>query len=327
MPGHRWRVTTGAALFGAWLGLWAGSAMAQSGTTLQITNSTSGSVPVQITLGSSFGINNISQLPSSWNVTASPAGSATQGLFTLAGNSSVSFSSGTNSFSGNIAFGPTFNGRGCGNSAANACYPNATTLAEFTLNMPGETVDISGVNGTNAIIAINLSGQTSGNQWNDGSFKGANTNITKIANQPITSWSPVPGVYGWQGTNCTTVVLPVPNGPPSNLCAAPVSAPSAPQLQPNPQCNIQRSGPSGRPLRRWPPERYGAGQLRLAVDYRPRQPRAARLGVRRAYRRTLSFAAGRAWRRRATPLRTGGRGACERAEAQDPCLPPRPRIR
>ncbi|HTB40219.1 MAG TPA: hypothetical protein VK777_24220 [Reyranella sp.] len=246
MPGHRWiRVTTGAALFCAWLGLWAGSAMAQSGTTLQITNSTSGSVPVQITLGSSFGINNISQLPSSWNVTASPAGSATQGLFTLAGNSSVSFSSGTNSFSGNIAFGPTFNGRGCGNSAANACYPNATTLAEFTLNMPGETVDISGVNGTNAIIAINLSGQTSGNQWNDGSFKGANTNITKIANQPITSWSPVPGVYGWQGTNCTTVVLPVPNGPPSNLCAAPVSAPSAPQLQPNPQCNIQRSGPTG----------------------------------------------------------------------------------
>ena len=246
MPGHRWiRVTTGAALFCAWLGLWAGSAMAQSGTTLQITNSTSGSVPVQITLGSSFGINNISQLPSSWNVTASPAGSATQGLITLAGNSSVSFSSGTNSFSGNIAFGPTFNGRGCGNSAANACYPNATTLAEFTLNMPGETVDISGVNGTNAIIAINLSGQTSGNQWNDGSFKGANTNITKIANQPITSWSPVPGVYGWQGTNCTTVVLPVPNGPPSNLCAAPVSAPSAPQLQPNPQCNIQRSGPTG----------------------------------------------------------------------------------
>src|SRR5271170_3344677 len=72
--------------------------------------------------------------------------------------------------------------------------PNATTLAEFTLNMPGETVDISGVNGTNAIIAIDFSGQTSSHQWNDGSFEGANTNITKIANQPITSRSPVPGV-------------------------------------------------------------------------------------------------------------------------------------
>ena len=124
--------------------------------------------------------------------------------------------------------------------------PDATTLAEFTLNMPGETVDISGVNGTNAIIAINFSGQTSSNQWNDGSFKGANTNITKIANQPITSWSPAPGVYGWRGTNCTTVVLPVPNGPPSNLCAAPVSAPSAPQLQPKSAMQYtRRSGPTG----------------------------------------------------------------------------------
>jgi len=222
----------GIALLGACLGFGASDASAQSGTTLQITNSTGTAVPVMVTLGAGYGINNVSQLP--WGV--KPVGSALQGIFTLNANSSVSFNSGSKSFSGNIAFGPTFTNRGCGSTASNACYPNSTTLAEFTLNMPGETVDISGVNGTNALMTVNLSGSP----WNDG--QGGHTNVTKIGNQAITSWSPVSGVYGWQATTCTAAPNP-PN--PTNNCPAPKNKPSGPQLQSKAQCNIQRSGPTG----------------------------------------------------------------------------------
>jgi hypothetical protein len=245
MPHQRWtRYTLGAALLCGWLGLSTAKLMAQGSTTLQVTNNTANAVPVMITLGCcTFGISSISQLPSSWNITAQPAGSTLQGIFTLAGKTSVAFNSRTLSFSGTVAFGPTFTARGCGNSAANACYPNATSLAEFTLNMPGETVDISGVNGTNSAITINFlqvtaanSSQASPNPWNDGA--GGNQNVGTIANQPITNWSSPPGVYGWQATTCTGAPNP-PNPLPN--CPAPVNALSAPQLQAVQQCNIQRA--------------------------------------------------------------------------------------
>jgi hypothetical protein len=216
-----------------------------NGTTLKITNNSADPVPVQITLGSgNYGISNINQLPSSWGII--PGASApTMGIFILAAKSSVSFNSGTNSFSGNVGFGPTFNARGCGssNSQPNPCYPNSINLAEFTLNMPGETVDISDVNGANASITVNFTGQTSNNQWNDGTFQGANSNVTTINIQPpLSTFANQIGVYGWQATNCINVIPPVPNGPPANLCPAPVNAPSGPQLQTNAQCNIQRGG-------------------------------------------------------------------------------------
>jgi hypothetical protein len=215
-----------------------------NGTTLQITNGTSNTVPVQITLGTGYGISNINQLPSSWGVVQDPVGiQGLQGIFILAGNSSVSYNSSPSSFSGNIGFGPTSWGRGCGNSAAGACYPNSVNLAEFTLNYPSgqETVDISDVNGANASITINF---TSSNQWTDNSGNNNVTNIPSVL--PLSAFAQQSGVYGWQGTNCINVVLPVPNGPPSNICAAPVNAPGAAQLQTNAQCNIQRAvGVSG----------------------------------------------------------------------------------
>jgi hypothetical protein len=212
-------------------------AKASPGTTVTVTNDTPNPVPVMVTLGiGHFGITNINQLP--WHIRPEPANSTTQGIFLLPGKSSVSFNSGSKSFSGNIAFGPTFTARGQGNSGPNACYPNATNLAEFTLNQPGETVDISRVNGSNAKIAINFK---NGSPWNDGA--GKNKNVSEVADvAPISTWLPSPGVYGWQATNCVNVVPPVPNGPPSNLAPAPVNAPSKPQLQAKAQCNIQRPG-------------------------------------------------------------------------------------
>ena len=146
-----------AAVLIACSGPWAGEAMAQGGTTLQVTNSTGAEVPVMITLGSPYGINNVTQLPSKWNVKA--AGSPLKGTLKLAAHSSVSFNSGLQSFSANISFGPSFTAPGCGSTKTTACYPNATNLAELTLNYPGETVDLSGVNGTNAMISVNFTGQ------------------------------------------------------------------------------------------------------------------------------------------------------------------------
>lgn len=227
------------ALMGMGFLLWSANSLAQSGngTTLKVTNDTANPVPVMVTLGiGNFGITNINQLP--WHIKSQPAGSATQGLFLLPAHGSVSFNSGSKSFSGNIAFGPTFTARGQGNSAPNACYPNATNLAEFTINQPGETVDISRVNGANAKMAINFDGAPA---WNDGA--GGNAKVVRIADiLPITRWTSPEGVYGWQATDCVDVKLPVPNGPPSNLAPAPVNAPGSPQLQAKAQCNIQRPG-------------------------------------------------------------------------------------
>lgn len=240
----------------ALVGIATGAAAQNAGTTLKVTNSTSTPVPVQITLGSSsnpatqYGIRNINQLPSSWGpMYPDPSAPATQAIFILPAGRSVSFNSGSLSFAGNIAFGPTFTARSCGssNSAPNPCYPNSITLGEFALNLGSggsETVDISGVNGTNAPITINFTGKGT-SPWNSGSFPGANRNVTRIANQSITSWSAPTGVYGWQATNCINVVPPVPN--PIASCPAPVQAPGSPQLQTKPQCNIQRGQgvPSG----------------------------------------------------------------------------------
>lgn len=236
---QRKRVRALAAFVGVGCLLWSASSLAQNGngTTLEVTNSTSSPVPVMVTLGvGQFGITNINQLP--WHLTARPRGSATQGIFLLPARSSVSFNSGSKSFSGNIAFGPTFTARGQGNAGQNACYPNATNLAEFTINQPGETVDISRVNGANAKMTINFNG---GSAWNDGA--GGNAKVVRIADVlPIAQWTSPQGVYGWQATDCVDVKLPVPNGPPSNLAPAPVNAPGRPQLQAKAQCNIQRPG-------------------------------------------------------------------------------------
>lgn len=218
------------------------------GTTLEVKNITGKSVHVLLTLGAPPPGNPYNQIVdvrqvTGWNVTPEQTAAGpdySKGKFVLPKNSSRRFNSGSRSLIGNIAFGPTFAGQGCGSTANNACYPNATNLAEFTLNQPGETVDLSNVNGANAKIVVNFIG---GNAWNNGSWPGANENVTRISGiQPIGVWSRPSGVYGWQATNCTSV-----NGPPNPVagCPAPRDGPTGPQLHVNPQCNIQRSGPSG----------------------------------------------------------------------------------
>jgi hypothetical protein len=195
-----------------------------------------------ITLGkgktpaSDYGVNDISQLPSAWTTYPNPSAPTTEALFILAAGESVCFNSGTLSFGGNVAFGPTFNQRGCG-GAATDCYPNAATFFEFAINMGAgneETVDLSGVNGTNALLTANLSAPIWTNNVTTAS-------VTAISNPAITDWtSGLDGVYGWQSTWCTSVNDP-PN-PQGTTCPGPNSWPwNAPQNQTQAICNISRS--------------------------------------------------------------------------------------
>jgi hypothetical protein len=221
-------------------------------TQLMLTNASATAVPVMITLGttrnpaSDYGVNSIGQLPASWGTypqpPATPGGPVIQSIFLLGAGESTCFNSGALSFAGNVAFGPTFNLRGCGGDAT-SCYPDAATFFEFALNLGAsgqETVDISGVNGTNAVGVWNL----------DPTPVWTNTlttaSVTQIQNAPIGSWtSPANGVYGWQSTDCVDVVQPIPN--PISGCPAPLHWPSlVPQNQAQRVCNVSRaSGAAG----------------------------------------------------------------------------------
>lgn len=216
-----------------------------STTQLKVTNATAQTVPVQITLGrrhtgsgsdgtDSYGITNISQLPAAWTTYPEVSASTIEATFLLGAGQSTCFNSGNLSFSGNIAFGPVIAPRGCG-GAATSCYPDAATFFEFALNLGPtgwETVDISGVNGTNALVTANLGAPIWTNSVTTNS-------VTSITNTAIGSWtSGLNGVYGWQSTNCTSAVNP-PN--PLPTCAAPLHTPAATQNQSQAICNIQRS--------------------------------------------------------------------------------------
>jgi hypothetical protein len=230
-----------------------GCTSGSSTTQLQVTNATSTTVPVMITLGttrnpaSNYGINNIGQLPAAWSTYPYSDGVPTdpiiQSIFLLAGGDSVCFNSGALSFAGNVAFGPNFAERGCGGADTTVCFPDASTAFEFALNLgPSgqETVDISGVNGTNALGFWNL----------DATPVWTNTltpaSVTQIRNAPIASWTaPADGVYGWQSTDCIQLVPPIPN--PVAGCPAPLHWPSqVTQNQASRVCNVSRaSGATG----------------------------------------------------------------------------------
>lgn len=243
--------TSGAAFADAAASSVAPASDATQGTSLVVTNDSNATVRVMITLGANNGISSVSQLPQSWNVSPGPGSppSPLLGSFYLKPHQSTApFNSGSKTFSGNISFGPSWTATGCGgkmipNTKLKSCYPNATSLGEFSLNMGSggmETVDISGVNGTNAKISMKLTGKS---QWNDGA--GNHPNVTTIANVALPGFKKSSGVYGWAATNCTTSQNPPTNPPNPNMtnCPAPVDAPKShkPQLQKLAQCNVQRA--------------------------------------------------------------------------------------
>lgn len=122
------------------------------------------------------------------------------------------------------------NNNGCSNSV----FPNATNLAEVSINFGvngsvgttcanADDTDISAVNGVNAILKV----QTSGSGWPAATSTAQNGLLGQNANKP--------GVFGWAATNCSGSAANSGYPNPSATCAAPQQAPRAPAGS-NPTC-------------------------------------------------------------------------------------------
>jgi hypothetical protein len=198
------------------------------GTRLVVVNTTAEPVTALLTLGAESCVSNVTKLP--WKI--KPMGKL-KGTFVIGPGVGVEYSSGKDcSFIGNITFGKSFSvNPGCGSSV----YPNATNIAEFTLNTVGETVDISAVNGVNASLKYTLAG---GADWlsNDESVDPIRT----ISNRGMGQNMDIPGVFGWAADNCTESGDP-PNPKPN--CKAPLDAKS-PEVSKKARCNVQRTASS-----------------------------------------------------------------------------------
>ena len=121
---------------------------------------------------------------------------------------------------GNTGFS---NNNGCSNSA----FPNATNLAEASINFGingsvgttcanADDTDISAVNGVNAILKVT----TAGSGWPAATSTAQNGPLGQNANKP--------GVFGWAATNCSGSSANAGYPNPSATCAAPQNAPRAP---------------------------------------------------------------------------------------------------
>lgn len=201
-----------------------------SQTEIIVTNATTESVTVWLTLGATAGcISNVSDV--GWGITAV---APLQGYFTLAGNNgSVSYTSPAGvGFNGNITFGtPPLN-------CATPQWPEGVNIAEFIVNNgfqgaeAQETLDISAVAGANALIQFTLSG---GGTW---SASSAYPTVTSFQNKAIADNAGLVGVFPYGCDDCTkSVAPPVCSSPPAN-------APNPLIPQSKPICNVQRD-PSG----------------------------------------------------------------------------------
>ncbi len=134
----------------------------------------------------------------------------------------------------NFFFTPQNVGFSNNNGCSNSVFPNATNLAEASINFGingavgstcanADDTDISAVNGVNAILQVN----TVGTGWPSATSSAQNGVLGQNANKP--------GVFGWAATNCSgsNANAGFPN--PTASCAAPVNAPRAPS-GPNPIC-------------------------------------------------------------------------------------------
>lgn len=196
-------------------------------TTLAVFNSTGKPVQVWITLakGNDY-MSKVENIPFVKHV--DPNNSA-QGHFELEAGKTVTYTSPPGFiFSGNVCFG----------SMPLNCIPDKSfkfqsglNLAEFTLNISGgdETIDISGVYGTNAFIKWSIEG---GGQWNAGR---SHPNVTSFSNRVIGKNIGRIGVFPYGCTDCTNSEGFVPCG------IIPSGAPNPIVCQSEPICNVQRN--------------------------------------------------------------------------------------
>ena len=127
----------------------------------------------------------------------------------------------------NYFFTPKNTGFSNNNGCRNSAFPNATNLAEVSINYGingsvgttcanADDTDISAVNGVNAILKI----ATRGTGWPAATRVAQNKVLGQNAN--------LPGVFGWAATNCSGSSANAGYPNPSASCAAPKSTPRAP---------------------------------------------------------------------------------------------------
>lgn len=130
----------------------------------------------------------------------------------------------------NFFFTQSSSGFEANNGCSNSTFPNATNLAEGSVNFAingsvgsgcanADDTDISAVNGVNSTIEI----VTEGDDWPSATSDAANGPLGKNANMP--------GVFGWAAPNCSGDKANEGYPNPTASCAAPVDAPRLPSGQ------------------------------------------------------------------------------------------------
>ncbi len=199
-----------------------------SQTNIVIKNDTSETVTLYLTLGATTGsVQDVSLIPF---VTNPIAKKPLQGYFTLAAGASTApyAPKPGEGINGNISLdSPPLN-------CPTTDFPLAVNLAEFILNngyqtgIPQETLDISGVAGTNAQYEYTMQG---GGAWN---ASVQHANVTTFENKSIGNNVGQIGVYPYACDICTASVAPP-------ICKTkPTGAPSPPVPQTSGICNVQR---------------------------------------------------------------------------------------
>lgn len=248
----------------------AGSAAAQTPNSLQgsatptgvsVTNASNGSVYANLVLGqppaspppgcSSLGSQIVSLTDPNLAFTSSVAGKTVsftpvpgvsdKGSYQMAAGETITYTPRTvacgtaqcsPAVTFNFFFTPTNVGFADNNGCSNPTFPNATNLAEASINFGvngsvgaacanADDTDISAVNGVNALIKVstqNAKGQPQAG-WPAATSLAQNGLLGSNANKP--------GVFGWAATNCNGSQANAGYPNPSSSCAAPQKAPVA----------------------------------------------------------------------------------------------------
>jgi len=197
-------------------------------TSIVITNDTTETVTLYLTLGATTGsVSDVANIPF---VTNPIPNKPLQGSFTLAAGASTAPYAPTAGvgINGNISLDtPPLN-------CSTPNFPLAVNLAEFILNngyqagTPQETIDISGVAGTNAQYAYSMTG---GGAWNAGPQY---PHVTSFENNSIGNNVGQVGVYPYACDVCTG------SSAPPTCASKPTGAPNPPIPQTTGICNVQR---------------------------------------------------------------------------------------
>jgi hypothetical protein len=212
---------------------------AQSFTSLQFSNATGSPVTTWLTLGANSAgtVENAKLVDVGTGQNVKVDGSGLQGSFTLQANQTVSW----NSFNGGLATGAvTF--RAPPQSCPIPDGPCGVTKGEFAINIGNEAVDVSSVDGINAIMAMDLS-EGGATPWPSSPGGGQVAQNSGTIAGDKTAW----GVFPYRCTQCAAI-----GDAPGKTCNNPLGpamqsyCKAGTEHDPQPVvCQLNRSGAGG----------------------------------------------------------------------------------